>query len=508
MAAVLALAGSHPSGGQARIAAAVAECAKLNIGVVPPHVNYSRPNFALETQDGRRAIRFGLQQIKNVGAGAAESIVQEREEHGPFASIEDFCRRVNFKVVNKRALEALAKAGALDTFGEGENARTHARATLLANLDRLVSLAQREQRLRESGQSTMFDLFGDQVATPMPALELEEATVPREQELMWEKEHLGVYVSEHPFTHAAAEMSSFVTALCAEFAEVPSTQAASAAEEGDEVEVATPALPPQGRDAVIAGLVGNTRRLYTRDGRPFCAAEIEDLSGMIEVTVWPELFEHTQDLWVEGNIVVLQVRAKERNGRLNISVNEIELYRAGDGSPSGFVPPDWLRKEQGTRNREQGGANGNGANGKPSNGAEPRTKATEPRTKPALERSEGNRGPAAVAAKPIEQPTPARDPRPATLDPAAVATAAATRLRVELFETDDEDADRDRLQRLLAALRDAPGEDEVRLTVHTLDGNSQLVSLGKLRVAASEDLASRLERILSDAGSAEVVGAA
>ncbi|MEX2158878.1 MAG: DNA polymerase III subunit alpha [Dehalococcoidia bacterium] len=506
MAAVLALAGSHPSGGQARIAAAVAECAKLNIGVVPPHVNHSRPNFALETQDGRRAIRFGLQQIKNVGAGAAESIVTEREEHGPFASIEDFCRRVNFKMVNKRALEALAKAGALDTFGEGENARTHARGTLLANLDRLVSLAQREQRLRESGQSTMFDLFGDQVATPMPALELEEASVPREQELMWEKEHLGVYVSDHPFTAAAAEMSSYVTALCAEFAEVSSRQSASVNEDGEETEVATPSLPPQGREAVIAGLVGNTRRLYTRDGRPFCAAEIEDLSGMIEVTVWPELFEHTQDLWVEGNIVVLQVRAKERNGRLNISVNEIELYRAGDGSPSGFVPPDWLLKEPRRRSQEQvaNASKANGANG--SNGA-------ESRTKPALERSEGKREPAAVAAKPIESAT-------SNLEQSLPSSAAkgtsntetdvvviTNRLRIELFETDDEDADRDRLQRLLAALRDAPGEDEVRLTVHTLDGNSQLVSLGKLRVRASEELAARLERILSDAGSAEVVAA-
>jgi len=275
---------------------------------------------------------------------------------------------------------------------------------------------------------------------------------------------------------------------------VSSMQGASANEEGEETEVAPPPLPPQGREAVIAGLVGNTRRLYTRDGRPFCAAEIEDLSGMIEVTVWPELFEHTQDLWVEGNIVVLQVRAKERNGRLNISVNEIELYRAGDGSPSGFVPPEWLRKEQGPRNKEQGVANG--ANGKASNGANgsrSRTKKPEP------------------AASRIDES--ASDPRPATRDPqpaegpAQVAVLATRRMRVELFETDDEDADRDRLQRLLAALRDAPGDEEVRLTVHTLDGNSQAVSLGKLRVRATDELASRLERILSDAGSAEVVAA-
>jgi DNA polymerase-3 subunit alpha len=352
----------------------------------------------------------------------------------------------------------------------------------------------------------MFDLFGDQVATPMPALELEEATVPREQELAWEKELLGVYVSEHPYKAAAAELSSLVTMLCAELAaEETSLQASINAGDGDDVADAAPApsLPPQGRDAVIAGVVGNTRRLYTRDGRPFCAAEIEDLSGMIEVTVWPEQFERTQDFWIEGNIVVLQVRARERNDRLQIAVNEVELFRSADGAPTGFVPPDWLLKDP----RPNGGKKPNGrrANGKPANGA-----ATKPA---AAQRSE----PVAVAAEPVEtgkgstsdQRLPSSEAKgPATSHPAtaqAVATAQQA-LRVELWETDDEDADRDRLQRLLEALRDAPGEDEVRLTLHTLDGAAHRMP-AKLRVRATDDLASRLERILSDVGTVEVLGA-
>jgi len=479
LAAVLAFASSHPAGGQSRIAAAVSECARLGLAVLPPDVNRSRANFALEpAEDGGKAIRFGLQQIKNVGAGAAESIVQERERGGAFASIEDFCRRVNLKSINKRALESLAKAGALDAFGD--------RGTLLSNLDRLVSLAQREARLRESGQATMFDLFGDQVATPMPALELEESPVTRAEELSWEKELLGVYVSEHPFTSAAAALAPYASVSCAELA-AETTQTQQAAADGELVEGATApvALPAQGREVVIAGMVGNTRRLYTRDSRPFCAAEIEDLSGLVEVTVWPELFERSQDLWIEGNIVLLQVRVRERGGRMQIAVQQVELYQAGDGAPIGFVAPDWavVVQEHGTRNQDPG----HGAGVEAGNGKREAGQPLDPRP-------------------PTPDPVPS-DQRPAASDQSAVAVATKrATLRIELRETEDEDADRDRLERCLFALREFPGDDEVRLTVHTLDGAAHPLAL-RVRVRACAELTARLADVLSDGGEAQVVGA-
>ncbi|MBI4570755.1 MAG: DNA polymerase III subunit alpha, partial [Chloroflexi bacterium] len=472
MTAVLMFAGSHPAGAHPRIAAAAADCARLGIAVLPPDVNSSEANFSLQpAEDGAPAIRFGLQQIKNVGAGAAESIVAERTRGGPFASIEDFSRRISVKSVNKRALESLAKSGALAAFGD--------RGTLLANLERLVSLAQREQRLRESGQATMFDLFGDQVSTPMPGLELEQAPVPRAEELAWEKELLGVYVSDHPFKEAAGALAGYATAVCAEFAsEAAQTSAAGGATaEGETPEGVQPAaLPPQGREATLAGMVGNTRRLYTRDSRPFCAAEIEDLSGAVEVTIWPELFERTQDIWIEGNIVLMQVRARERNGRLQIAVQQVELYQSLDGAHSAFVPPSWLVREQ----REQGTSDLEAGRGTREAGRTPQSAAPpEPAATP----------------QPAPAPVSARaDQKPA----ASVATAARATLRVELRETEDEDADRERLEQLLAVLRDAPGEDEVRLTVHTLGGESHPVVLGKLRVQASAELAARLADVLSD----------
>jgi DNA polymerase-3 subunit alpha len=483
MAAVVSLAASHPTGAHERISAAVAECAKLGITVAPPDVNRSQANFALESrEDGGETIRFGLQQIKNVGSGAAESIVEERERNDPFASIEDFCRRADFKTINKRAMEAIIKSGALAAFGD--------RGTHLANLDRLVALAQREQRLKESGQATMFDLFGDEVATPMPALELESMPVARSEELAWEKELLGVYVSEHPFKAAAAVLAPAVTTTSAELAaEGPQTQPSN--EDGDTAVSAAPApLPRQGREATLAGMVGNTRRLYTRDGRPFCAAEIEDLSGTVEVTVWPELFQSTQDLWLEGNIVVMQVRVKERNGRLQISVEQVELYQAADGLPIGFVPPDWLTKRKGARNGEPG----NGALG---SAGEPETENREPS---AVGNGSDETQPVAC-----EDPTGVGEQAAAGAEQAAVATAVRASLRIDLRETEDEDADRDRLQLMMAALRDFPGEDRVRLTVRTLEGASQTVALPSVR--ACPELTAHLAEVLSDAGEARVVEA-
>src|SRR5581483_103699 len=203
-------------------------------------------------------------------------IVAARAEGGAFRDIEDFLKRVDVRALNKRALESLVKAGALDGLG--------ARGTLLANIDRIVSLAQREAKLKETGQSTMFDLFGDSVATPLPALELQEAEVSKAEMLSWEKQLLGVYVSEHPFSSAAITTSKHVSALVSEI---------------------TPEL--DGREVVIAGMVNTVRHLATKAGKPFIAVTVEDLSGTAEVTVWPDVYEQQREIWQTGNILLMLV---------------------------------------------------------------------------------------------------------------------------------------------------------------------------------------------------------
>ncbi|MBA7682316.1 DNA polymerase III subunit alpha [subsurface metagenome] len=163
----------------------MAECRRLSIPVLPPDINRSQVSFSIEKDsDNAPAIRFGLSVIKNVGAGAVEPIIAERNKGGDFKSIEDLCRRGDLRGVNKRVMESLIKAGALDCLGS--------RGALLQNVNRILSLAQRERHLRETGQSTMFDLWGEATPIPTPSLELEGADISTKETLAWEKELTGV----------------------------------------------------------------------------------------------------------------------------------------------------------------------------------------------------------------------------------------------------------------------------------------------------------------------------
>ena len=168
------------AGGQQRVAEAYAECVRAGIPVQPPDVNHSAANFSLESaEDGTQPIRFGLACVKNVGQGIAEGIIEARAQGGPFLTIQDLFERVDTRHLNKRALESLVKAGAFDKLAE--------RAALLANLDRLIGYAQREQKQRESGQTSLFALIaGDGPSIQGPELEpAPEAT--QQQKLTWEK---------------------------------------------------------------------------------------------------------------------------------------------------------------------------------------------------------------------------------------------------------------------------------------------------------------------------------
>jgi DNA polymerase-3 subunit alpha len=443
MTAVLTSAGTHE-----RIAEAVAECVRNGIAVLLPDVNLSGTGFQLEERAeanglaGALAIRFGLETVKNVGYGAAENIVAARNEGGAFTSVDDFAKRVDLKTINKRALESLIKAGALDALG--------GRGTLLANVDRIVSLALREAKLKETGQSTMFDMFGDTVDTPLPAIELApQGDVPKAELLSWERELLGVYVSEHPFRGAAIKLAEHTSALVSEL---------------------TPEM--DGRDVIIAGMVNDTRLRATKAGKPFLVVTAEDLSGTQELTVWSDVYEPTRELWQPGNILLMLVKVRERGDRLQISVNQVALVQAADGSLSHehFEIPGWLTSAV----RESAGvgvvsveheppSNGGG------NGAAP----------PALE-------------------------TPANGNGASVPAAPKLILRFFLHETDDGDADRKRLDDLVALIERYPGADTVRLFIHANDGDRIELSLPSAR--ACDELRDAGIALLADAqGGAEPI---
>jgi len=453
MTAVLTSAGGHD-----RIAEAVAECVRLGIAVAPPDINASGVGFELVAALGESAdpvIRFGLGTVKNVGVAAAESIVEVRAAGGSFSSVEDFTKRVDLRAVSKRALESLVKAGALDVLG--------ARGTLLANLDRIVSLAQREAKLKETGQSTMFDMFGDNVATPLPSLELTESPVSKGEMLSWEKDLLGVYVSEHPFSSAAVTVARHTSALLSEI---------------------TPEM--DGREVVIAGMVNSVRTLATKAGKTFVAAVVEDLSGTAEVTVWNDVYEPTRPLWSPGNILLMHVRVRERNDRLQVSVQQVSLVQAADGSVSHerFEIPPWLSQALGDNAGVRIAAV---QHGQPASGSE-------------VNVSTGN-GSTASSVISGSPPSAAEHASPPITTRPAEADATEATLRFILHESDDDAADHTRLDTLIALLREHPGTDPVRLFIHARDGDR--IELTLPAASACEDLRTAGIAALGPHGGAE-----
>ncbi|MFC2013520.1 DNA polymerase III subunit alpha [Chloroflexota bacterium] len=280
-----------------KVATAVAECRRLSIAVLLPDINLSQAIFSIE-RDGNNAaaIRFGLTAIKNVGFGAIEPIIAERNKGGDFKSIEDLCRRADLRGANRRVMESLIKAGALDSLGS--------RGTLLNNINRILSLAQREQHLKETGQSTMFDLWGGVAPVPMPSLDLQETDISTKEKMTWEKELMGVYLSEHPFSSFANKMTPGNTTLCGQI----------------DAELA-------GQTVIVAGMVASVHNLFTRDRRPFASAMLEDLDGSIEVMVWPKVYAETRDIWQEGNILLVEGKVRLREDCMQLNCDHVRHYQ-------------------------------------------------------------------------------------------------------------------------------------------------------------------------------------
>jgi DNA polymerase-3 subunit alpha len=283
-------------GNAEKVAVAVGESRRLKIEVLPPDINKSQSYFAIEkTADGRSAIRFGLSAIKNVGIAAIEPVIEERNNGGDYKSIEDLCKRASTAVANRRVLESLIKAGALDCLGE--------RGTLLFNVGRVLDIAQQQQHLKESGQSTMFDLWGTAVDVPTPGLEMVDSAATTKEKLDWEKELTGVYLSEHPFSPYTSQAAEDNTTLCGQI---------------DSEMV--------GQVVRVAGMVSSLHTMLTRDGQTSVSATLEDLNGHIEVMAWARIYAQTRELWQEDSILLVEGKVRERADQMQIVCERVRRY--------------------------------------------------------------------------------------------------------------------------------------------------------------------------------------
>jgi len=283
-----------------KIAAAVAECRRMGIKVLPPDINESGVEFTIVKDKkslGGKAIRFGLGAVKNVGEAAVEAILSVREER-KFVSLADFCTRVDGRKVNKRVVESLIKVGAMSIFGN--------RASLLAVLDEVRGRARPKE---ENGQQDLFaeadeekggeDLVVQQVGMVVDELSEEELT-------NLERQLLGFSLSARPLEEVIAR---FVPHRTHRIRDVVDEETALA-EEGE---------------VKVAGVVVEVRVVITRrTGAEMAFAKLRDETGVVDVVVFPRLYGETRGLWIEQNPVLLKGKIDMREERRSILADEIE----------------------------------------------------------------------------------------------------------------------------------------------------------------------------------------
>ncbi len=457
----------------------VSEARRMGYEILPPNVNTSDVNFAI-TPDSK-GIHFALSAIKNVGVGAVEVIVNARNPStssggGAFKSLDDFCRRVDLRSVNRRVLESLIKAGAMDQFGR--------RSQLLKVLDRMMAASQAAHQASDRGQLSMFG-----ASAAMPGLSADtfgtlpdEPETPNRDKLADEKELTGAYFSDNPLMRLARSSGNRATHLATQLDESLARQTIT-----------------------LAGVVTGARVITTKKGDPMAFVSLEDPSGATEITVFPKVFERTRELWRADSLLLVKGKVELRDGKIQVLCDSAEEYvistaddRPLTGAPStslrsaqdaavggqpspvqvampdaeeaaiaevdpfaedgAFLPPlpEEVNGEPSTVNSVQSSVssdqkeNGNGHAEKPSsgNGGAPSAKSNGEMYAPVAE--------------------------PARAAESSAAYRAARHLRIFLSRTNDYDEDVHRMRELLSVLSSADGRDRFTFYVPNPQGVVQL----------------------------------
>jgi DNA polymerase-3 subunit alpha len=434
-----------------KVAAAIAECRRLGIEVRTPDVHRSGLGFTVEGE----AIRFGLLAVKNVGEGAIESIIKAREEGDDFRSLTDFTTRIDLRLVNRKVLESLAKVGALNILGHP--------AQILMGLDDALAAGQSAQRDRVSGQTSLFDMAGDESALERPLPTTPET--PVRERLRWEKELMGLYLSDHPMGEVAEHVGQFVTAYSGDLKD----------ESLD------------GQRVVLGGIVTGIRSVLTKSKSTMAVVTLEDLQGTLEVVVFPKTYEQTMGTWRDGAILLVAGRVDHRGDEASLLADSVWDWDAvAERGPEAFAKEvGSLDKRAARRGGGGQGSNGTGtgfggANGRdgdreagrgggPLRPAEPVPTYTEP---PGLVSASGAGGTDEPESPPLpdEQRSRAAAANDAPSRPVEAAPGAVLNIRFV------RDAGTDRvlaaMQAFKGVLRERPGATRVIVHVPAPGGNA------------------------------------
>ncbi|MFQ5487830.1 MAG: DNA polymerase III subunit alpha, partial [Gammaproteobacteria bacterium] len=268
------------------------ECRTMELAVKPPDINLCDYAFTVSDQ---QTIRYGLGAIKGVGSAALDSLLAERRAQGPFADLFDLCRRIDLRKANRRVLEALIRAGALDSLDEN-------RARSMARLTNALQAAERHLRDLAVGQN---DLFGGVISAAPDAVaavpEVEALPWSEEQRLRGEKETLGLYLTGHPIQRYEAELARFISARISEL------------------------NPGREQRVVIAGLVVAIRTMNSRRGDRIAFVTLDDRSGRIDLALFAEAYRRYRDLISKDRLIVVSgtVSVDEYSDGFRMSVDEV-----------------------------------------------------------------------------------------------------------------------------------------------------------------------------------------
>jgi DNA polymerase-3 subunit alpha len=272
-----------------KIAEIIAECKRMKIPVTPPDINQSFKDFTLVRNENGETIRFGLGSIKNFGEGVADAIIKDREEKGPFTSLANFLERIKDRNLNKKSLEALIYAGALDNLGE--------RGSMLRNIEDLLHY-NKEHAKQDANQDSLFGSIG----TGESHLYLKDADpMPKDEKLKWEKELLGLYVSGHPLD---------------KFKEKLEGKAMTIKKIKEELQ--------PGMLAVVSGLIEEAKPILTKNGDQMMFLKITDYTGTIEAVVFPRAMKTYKDFLIPETCVAVKGQVSDRNGAISLITEAIK----------------------------------------------------------------------------------------------------------------------------------------------------------------------------------------
>lgn len=300
-----------------RITIEVEECRRIGLEVLPPDINESFAGFSVVK--GTKKIRFGLQAIKGLGEDVVQLMVAERKAKGPFVDLADLLTRQTGKAINRKSLECLIRSGALDRFGD--------RNTLLFNIENLLDYHKRIEREAASGQSNLFSMGAER---GKQALILKSAPPATKRDLLsWEKELLGLYVSEHPFQEFAVQLSGLI----------PLANLASQKAE---------------KRVRVGGMMTTVKKILTKANEVMAFAKLEDLSGEAEIVIFPRVYKEKPELWQGEHALYVVGRPSEKEGRMNVLVehayeitpeNIQEVARTLRGDEGAHAPPPVVAAE-------------------------------------------------------------------------------------------------------------------------------------------------------------------